>query len=71
MWSSQIKIRKGNNQLENDQGNNQWIKNEDAILVQCLHVLADDPRCKEDNETFRTGYLIQLERMLETELPET
>ncbi|XVF72578.1 hypothetical protein PTKIN_Ptkin12aG0132200 [Pterospermum kingtungense] len=51
-------------------GYHQWSKDEDAILVQCLHVLAEDPRWKGDNGTFKVGYLAQLEKMIETKLPE-
>ena len=37
-------------------------KQEDAILVRCLHVMAGDPKWKGDNGTFRSWYLNQLEK---------
>ncbi|XVF56405.1 hypothetical protein PTKIN_Ptkin06aG0118000 [Pterospermum kingtungense] len=49
----------------------QWNKKEDALLVQCLHKLAKDPRWKGDNGTFRPDYLTQLEKMIETKLPQS
>ncbi|XVF74950.1 hypothetical protein PTKIN_Ptkin13bG0150700 [Pterospermum kingtungense] len=49
----------------------QWTKQEDAILVQCLHELANDPRWKGDNGTFQAGYLTQFEKMMETKLPQS
>ena len=30
-----------------------WTNQEDAVLVRCLHVMADDPKWKRDNGTFR------------------
>ena len=42
-----------------------WTIQEDVVLVRCLHVMADDPKWKWDNGTFRSGYLSQLEKMLE------
>ncbi|XP_039042532.1 uncharacterized protein At2g29880-like [Hibiscus syriacus] len=46
-----------------------WTKEEDAALVECLHILAEDPHWKADNGTFRSGYLSNLEKMLEIKLP--
>ncbi|KAK8996415.1 hypothetical protein V6N11_081692 [Hibiscus sabdariffa] len=31
-----------------------WAKHEDVALVECLHILAEDPHWKADNGTFRT-----------------
>ena len=42
-----------------------WTIQEDAVLVRCLHVMADDPKWKGDNGTFRLRYLSQLKKMLE------
>ncbi|XVF56507.1 hypothetical protein PTKIN_Ptkin06aG0126700 [Pterospermum kingtungense] len=49
----------------------QWTKEEDATLVECLRVSVEDRKWKADNRTFRTGYLIQLEKMMETRLPQS
>ncbi|XP_039048790.1 uncharacterized protein LOC120189636 [Hibiscus syriacus] len=46
-----------------------WTKEEDDALVECLHILAEDPHWKADNGTFRSGYLSNLEKMLEIKLP--
>ncbi|GMI85256.1 hypothetical protein like AT5G27260 [Hibiscus trionum] len=46
-----------------------WTKQEDAALIECLHTLALDPHWKGDNETFRSGYLSYIEKMLATKLP--
>ncbi|XVF61572.1 hypothetical protein PTKIN_Ptkin08bG0140800 [Pterospermum kingtungense] len=48
----------------------QWTKQEDVILVQCLHQLAEDLRWKKDNGTFRPGYLTRYEKMMETKFPQ-
>ncbi|KAE8667190.1 Histone H4 [Hibiscus syriacus] len=45
-----------------------WTKKEDAALVECLHILAEEPHWKADNGTFRSGYLSNLEKMLEIKL---
>ena len=39
-----------------------WTIQEDAVLVRCLHVMADDPKWKGDNGTVRSGYLSQLRK---------
>ncbi|XP_031116590.1 uncharacterized protein LOC116020246 [Ipomoea triloba] len=41
----------------------QWIKQEDAALVDCLVEIANDPTLKGENG-FKTGYLLRLEKML-------
>ncbi|GMI86575.1 hypothetical protein HRI_002326800 [Hibiscus trionum] len=46
-----------------------WTKQEDAALIECLHILAEDSHWKGDNRTFRSGYLSYLEKMLGTKLP--
>ena len=48
-----------------------WTIQEDAVLVRCLHVMKDESKWKGDNGTFRSGYLSQLEKTLEKELPES
>ncbi|XP_039020997.1 uncharacterized protein LOC120153044 [Hibiscus syriacus] len=45
-----------------------WTKENDAALVECLHILAEDPHWKANNGTFRSGYLSNLEKMLEIKL---
>ncbi|XP_044473190.1 uncharacterized protein At2g29880-like [Mangifera indica] len=47
----------------------QWTKQEDAILIECLIILKESPHWKADNETFRVGYLVQLEKMMGERLP--
>ena len=42
-----------------------WTNQEDAIIVQRLHVMLDDSKWKGDNGIFRSWYLSQLEKMLE------
>ncbi|XVF78391.1 hypothetical protein PTKIN_Ptkin14bG0128200 [Pterospermum kingtungense] len=46
-------------------GNHQWSRDEDKVLVDCLKVLVANPRWKANNGTFKTGYLTQLEKMME------
>ncbi|XVF39666.1 hypothetical protein PTKIN_Ptkin01aG0051600 [Pterospermum kingtungense] len=57
--------------IERTKTNHQWTKEEDATLVECLRVLVEDRKWKADNGTFRTWYLIQLEKMMETRLPQS
>ena len=59
----QTKERKQNARkaVSRSYGKHRWTKREDVVLIRCLHVLTDDPRWKEDNGTFKTGYLSQLE----------
>ena len=47
-----------------------WTNQEDGVLVRCLHVMANDPKWKGENDTFRSGYLSQLKKMLGKELLE-
>ena len=44
---------------------------EDVVLVRCLLVMVDGSKWKGDNGTFRSGYLSQLEIILEKELSES
>ncbi|XP_044477557.1 uncharacterized protein At2g29880-like [Mangifera indica] len=46
----------------------QWTKQEDAILIECLLILKESLHWKADNGTFRVGYLVQLEKMMEERL---
>ncbi|XVF46036.1 hypothetical protein PTKIN_Ptkin02bG0255900 [Pterospermum kingtungense] len=48
-----------------------WTKEEDPVLVECLKVLVADLRWKGDNGAFRVGYLNQLEKMMESRLPDS
>ncbi|XP_044511580.1 uncharacterized protein At2g29880-like [Mangifera indica] len=47
----------------------QWTKQEDATLIECLIILKESLHWKADNGTFRVGYLVQLENMIEERLP--
>ncbi|XVF72674.1 hypothetical protein PTKIN_Ptkin12aG0139000 [Pterospermum kingtungense] len=46
-----------------------WTPNKDVVLIRCLQTLSEDLKWKGDNGTFRAGYLVQLEKMIELELP--
>ncbi|XP_031106132.1 uncharacterized protein LOC116010761 [Ipomoea triloba] len=46
----------------------QWTKAEDAALIECLIDLSNDRSTKGDNG-FKSGYLQQLEKMLQVKLP--
>ncbi|XVF84271.1 hypothetical protein PTKIN_Ptkin17bG0019800 [Pterospermum kingtungense] len=53
----------------NKGGHYTWNSHEDVALVQALHTLSEDSRWKAENGIFRLGYLIQLEKMIENDLP--
>ncbi|XVF69442.1 hypothetical protein PTKIN_Ptkin11bG0082000 [Pterospermum kingtungense] len=57
--------------VERKKAYHQWTKEEDATLVECLCVLVEDRKWRADNGTFRTGYIIQIEKMMETQLPQS
>ncbi|KAG6468284.1 hypothetical protein ZIOFF_072908 [Zingiber officinale] len=45
-----------------------WTKQEDAALVDCLVELRKDSAWKNEND-FRTGYLLHLEKLMATKVP--
>ncbi|KAG6470041.1 hypothetical protein ZIOFF_071058 [Zingiber officinale] len=45
-----------------------WTKQEDAALVDCLVELGKDSAWKNEND-FRTGYLLHLEKLMATKVP--